>query len=178
MKFYQQTVILFGLVLPLLIAGAVFGVCFVIRGNVTDSLDKKLEQYAQLQQSRRAAQEMELAISGERENLERWKKQMSQETASTVTATLRAIEERIPDREFTQTSFERPTASAGFGTASAQKSSQIRLSFRGTYRSVQRAFLELETRMPQLQLQEFRISPNANQPSMHNITVSYTAWEN
>jgi hypothetical protein len=52
------------------------------------------------------------------------------------------------------------------------------LSFRGTYRSVQRAFLALETRMPQLQLQELRITPNVNQPSMHNVQVSYTAWEN
>ncbi len=178
MKLYQQTIILFGLVIPFLLAAVVFGVCFFLRGNVNETLAEKTQAYTQLQQSRQAARELELAVSTERENLERWSRQMSQETASTVTATLRAIEERLPDREFTQTSFERPTAAAGFGSASAQRSSQIRLSFRGTYRSMQRAFLELETRMPQLQLQELRISPNTNQPSMHNIQVSYTAWEN
>ncbi len=177
MKLYQQTVILFGLVVPVVMAAAIFGACFMINKNVADTLKMKSEKYGQLQKTRRAAQEMEFAAGGERENLERWKKQMSEETASAVTATLRTIEERIPDREFTQTSFERPTTAAGFGTASAQKSSQIRLSFRGTYRSVQRVFLELETRMPQLQLQELRIAPNVNQPSMHNVTVSYTAWE-
>lgn len=178
MKYYQQTVILFGLVIPAILAAAVFSVSFVIRNKVTSSLDAKVEKFGELEKSRRAAREQEIIVSAERENLERWTRQMSQETASGVTAKLRAISERLPDREFTQTSFERPTASAGFGEASAQKSSQIRLSFRGTYRSVQRAFLELETRMPQLQLQELRISPNANQPSMHNVNVSYTAWEN
>lgn len=178
MKYYQQTVILFGLVIPALLAVAVVAVCYVMQGKVTASLEEKVGNYAQLQQSGRAARELELIVSVERENLERWNRQMSQETASTVAANLRSISERIPDKEFTQTSFERPTGAAGFGTASAQKSSQIRLSFRGTYRSVQRAFLELETRMPQLQLQELRITPNSNQPSMHNVNVSYTAWEN
>jgi len=46
---------------------------------------------------------------------------------------------------------------------------------------MQRAFLELETRMPQLQLQEMRIEPNSNQqnPSpLLNVQVTYTAWEN
>lgn len=177
MRLYQQTIILFGLVLPMLLAAAVIGVCFVLKGKVASSLEEKSEKYGQLQQSRRAAREIEMTVTGERENLVRWQKQMSEETASLVTATLRAVEEEIPEREFTQTSFERPTGAAGFGQASAQKSSQIRLSFRGTYRSVQRAFLELETRLPQLQLQELRIAPNSNQPSMHNVNVSYTAWE-
>lgn len=178
MKLYQQSILIFGLAIPLLLAAAVFSACFVIRGKITTSLAAKTEQFGQLQQTRRAAQEVERTVGIERENLERWSKQMSQETASVVTATLRKIEERIPDNQFTQTSFERPTAAAGFGTVSAQRSSQIQMSFRGTYRSVQQAFLELETRMPQLQLQDLRISPNPNQPALHNIQVSYTAWEN
>jgi len=178
MKFYQQTIILFGLVIPAILAGGVFAACFVMKGKVSESLEAKVGDYRQLEQSRGAARELEADVSVERENLLRWKRQISEETSSAVTARLRAISEKIPEREFTQTSFERPTTASGFGTASSQKSSQIRLSFRGTYRSTQRALLELETRMPQLQLQELRISPNTNQPSMHNVNVSYTAWEN
>jgi len=177
MRLYQQTIILFGLILPLLLAAGVFGVCFMMRGNVKESLSSKGRQYSELQQSRRAAHELERQVNLERENLERWSKIMSQETTGLVTATMRQIQERIPDREFTQTSFERPPAATGFATATAQRSSQIRMSFRGNFRSVQSAFLELETRLPQLQLQELRIAPNPNQPSMLNVNVSYTAWE-
>ena len=46
---------------------------------------------------------------------------------------------------------------------------------------MQRAFLELESRLPQLQLQELRIEPNPNSqnPSpLLNFQVNYTAWEN
>jgi hypothetical protein len=52
------------------------------------------------------------------------------------------------------------------------------MAFRGTYRTLQRAFLALETRMPQLQLQELRLEPNATQSSLINLQVTYTAWEN
>ena len=53
--------------------------------------------------------------------------------------------------------------------------------FRGTFRTMQRAFLELESRMPQLQLQELRIDPSPNQQNqapLLNFQVNYTAWEN
>jgi len=178
MKFYRQTIILFGLIIPTVLAGGIFAACFVIKGKVSASLEAKAGEYRQFEQSRRATKELEATVSLERESLERWNRQISEETSSRITANLRAISEKIPENEFTQTSFERPTSASGFGQASSQKSSQIRLSFRGTYRSMQRAFLELETRMPQLQLQELRITPNTNQPSMHNVNVSYTAWEN
>ena len=52
------------------------------------------------------------------------------------------------------------------------------MAFRGTFRTMQRAFLELETRMPQLQLQELRIDPSSSQSSLLNFQVIYTAWEN
>ena len=63
------------------------------------------------------------------------------------------------------------------GTATAQKSAQVRLAFRGTYRSVQRAFLELETLMPQLQLQELKIDTSQSSTSTMNFAVTYTSWE-
>ena len=43
---------------------------------------------------------------------------------------------------------------------------------------MQRAFLELETRMPRLQLQDLKIDPSASQSSLLNFQVTYTAWEN
>ena len=94
---------------------------------------------------------------------------------------MRAIAEALPAKEFQKTAFERTNTKGGFGTVSAQPSSQLRIVFRGTFRTMQRAFLELESRLPQLQLQELRIDPNPNQqnPSpLLNFQVNYTAWEN
>ena len=74
--------------------------------------------------------------------------------------------------------FERLGQSGGFGSVSAQKSSGLKFNFRGTFRTVQRAFLELETRMPNLQLQELKMEPSGTGESqLLNFQVTYTAWE-
>ena len=83
----------------------------------------------------------------------------------------------LPAKEYQRTSVEYPTGSTGFASASAQNSSQVKLAFRGTFRSVQQAFIELETRMPQLQLQELKIDPSSSSASTLNFQVTYTAWE-
>ena len=53
---------------------------------------------------------------------------------------------------------------------------QLHFAFRGTYRALQTAFLELETRMPQLQLDSIKLSRSANQ-NVLNAAVVYTTWQ-
>lgn len=178
MKFYNQPIILFGILLPLLLVAAVVAACVMGSNHVATTLQEKSEIDRQIKLSRQGMMQIEASVMDEREHLERWKTQLNEESASTVTRNLRAIADRLPEEEFQQTSFESPTGTTGFGSVSAQKSAQIRIGARGTYRTLQRAFLELETRMPQLQLQEMRLAPNPNQPSMLNVQISYTAWEN
>ena len=142
------------------------------------SFDNKQRNYKPTNKAASPALEIEAQVTRQRQHLDRWNKQLSQETASAVATNLREISEHLPGKEIQQTAFERPSGSGGFGSASAQNSSQIRIAFRGTFRTLQRAFLELETRMPQLQLQEFRMDPISTQSSLLNFQVTYTAWEN
>jgi hypothetical protein len=178
MHFYRQAIILFGIVVPIVIAAAVVGVCFAMKSKMAASFDNKQRNYKSYEQSRLAALEIESQVTRQRQHLERWNEQLSKETASTVATNLREICESLPGKEIQQTAFERPGNSGGFGSVSAQNSSQIRIAFRGTFRTLQRAFLALETRMPQLQLQELRMDPSTSQTaSLLNFQVTYTAWE-
>ena len=176
---YKQSIILFGIVIPFIIAAVVIGVCAMFKGKIQTSFDNKAHYYAGHEQSRMGALGIEAEISRQREDSDRWDELLKQETFSHVTTNLRMIGESLPPKEFQQTAFERLGKSAGFGSVSAQKSSGLKFNFRGTYRTVQRAFLELETRMPNLQLQELRIDPNSSTDSaLLNFQVTYTAWEN
>jgi hypothetical protein len=177
MHLYRQTIILFGIVLPLIAIAALVGVCFMIQSNMAASLVTKEANYKIAESGRRAAHEVETQVASQRQHLERWTTQLSQETASTATTHLREISGHLPAKEIYQTAFDQGVSS-GFGTISKQKSSQLRIAFRGTYRTLQRAFLELETRMPQLQLQELKIDSSSTQSSLLNLQVTYTAWEN
>lgn len=178
MHLYRQPIILFGIVLPVLCAAAVVGVGYVVKSRMVASFENKQSTYKTYEQGRLAGLEVEAQVTRQRQHLDRWNEQLSQETASAVATNLREISENLPSKEIQQTAFERPSSSGGFGAAAAQRSSQIRIAFRGTYRTLQRAFLELETRMPQLQLQEFKMDPISTHSSLVNFQVTYTAWEN
>ncbi|MGJ8645165.1 MAG: hypothetical protein ACSHX9_17315 [Luteolibacter sp.] len=176
---YKQSIIIFGIVVPLLICGLVLGACAYVRGKINTSFENKVMHYSGYESSRLGSLGIEAKISRQRVDYERWNEQLSQETFSLVTTNLRTIAETLPPKEFQQTAFERLNQSGGFGNVTAQRSSGLKFNFRGTFRSVQRAFLELETRMPNLQLQELRIDPNSTtDSSLLNFQVTYTAWEN
>lgn len=178
MNLYRQSIALFGIVLPLVVVAAAIGICFLLKSKMEASFTTKQSSYKAYEMSRLAGLDIEKQIASRREHVARWQSQLAQETASAVTTSLREISEHLPSKEFQQTAFDPTSAKGGFGAISAQNSSQLRIAFRGTFRTMQRAFLELETRMPQLQLQELKIDPSSTQSSLLNIQVNYTAWEN
>lgn len=177
MNLYRQTIVIFGIVVPIIIAAAAVGCCFVLKSKVVASYENKLKSYKAYEISRLSSLEIETKVNKDRENLARWNEQLSQETASAVTTNLREISELLPTKEIQQTAFERPNGNGGFGNTTAQASSQIRIAFRGTFRTMQRAFLELETRMPRLQLQDLKIDPSSSGSMLLNFQVTYNAWE-
>ncbi len=176
MNYFRQPIALFGFVLPIVITIAVIAGALMIKGSVTRSFNEKFAHYRGFEQNKRQALAAEAEISKKREYIERWEALVSEETASAVTLNLREIEELLPAKEFQKTAQDHPSGRKSFAGASAQNSSQVALAFRGTFRSMQKALLELETRMPQLQLQELRIGPE-NQSNSLNFQVTYTAWE-
>ncbi len=178
MHHYRQAIIIFGIVLPALVGAGLIGAGLYVKSKMVSSMNSKTTDYATYEQSRNAGLEIEATVNRQRPHVERWTKQLAEETSSVVTSNLREISEHLPPKEIQMTAFERPSGTGGFGSISAQRSSQIRIAFRGTYRTLQRNFLELETRMPQLQLQEFKIDPSTGISALLNCQVTYTAWEN
>ncbi len=176
MNLYRQPIALFGIVLPSIAAAAIVGGGYFLKSKMSTSFQTKKDTFKTYETGRRAALELESEVSRQRPDLERWTEQLSQETASKVTSNLREISAKLPSKEIQLSAFE-PSGKGGFGSVSQQKASQVRIALRGTYRTVQRAFLELETRMPQLQLQELKIDPASTQTALLNFQVSYTAWE-
>ena len=177
MNHYRQSIIIFGFVLPLLIAVLSAGSVGYLRSKVTTSFDEKAKHYKSYQTNRREALAIETRVGMVRPHVSNWTSILRTETASEVTSTLRETAERLPSKEFQQTSFSRPTNSAGFGSVSAQQSAPLQLSFRATFRSMQQAFLELESRLPQLQLHDLHVEKTPQSSNLLNFQVTYTAWE-
>lgn len=178
MSLYRQPIILFGIVLPLLAGAALVGISSTLKSQVVNSFGTKEKAAKTAAMGAAAARAVEAQVNSQRPQMERWSSLLALETKSLVNKNLREIAEHLPSKEIILAGADPPTGKAGFGSVSAQNSSQVSISFRGTFRTVQRALLELESRMPQLQLHEQKILPNPNQSSLLNFQVNYTAWEN
>jgi hypothetical protein len=178
MNFYRQPILLFGLILPLVVAILLTGGGFLLKSSIEESYHEKLVLFRSSERSRLATKEVESQVIKQHQYLDQWNKLLSQETASVLTTNLREICDHLPSKEIQQTAFDRANGRTGLGSVTAQNSSELRIAFRGTYRTMQKAFLELETRMPQLQLQDMRIESNNGQSTLLNFQVTYTAWEN
>jgi hypothetical protein len=176
-SFYRGPIVLFGFMLPAVAAGAIICLSYLGKTRMSESLEAKIQHYKGYEQTRQAAIAVEKDLAWQRPHLARWKSEMAAGTASSASAALKDITERLPPSEIQQTAFDPGLGSGGFGAVTANKSSQVRIAFRGTYRSVQKAFLDLEARLPQLQLQELRINPGGGTQSLLNYQVTYTAWE-
>lgn len=178
MAFYRNNIFLFGIIVPVVGAALIIAVCAIIKGRMEASFTQKQSEYRGYEQNRIAALQIESQVARQVPHLKRWEEHLSAETASAVSSNLQEIYRGLPSKEIQQTAFERPTGSGVIGNASAQKSSQVRIAMRGTFRTLQKAFLALESRMPQLQLEEIRLEPITNNTSQLNFQVTYTAWEN
>jgi hypothetical protein len=183
MNLYRQSIALFGIVLPILVTALLVGAAFFVKSKIETSYHAKVISFNSHKVTRQAVVSLEKQYAKERTNLTQWTDQLKQEVSIAVPATLQAITATLPKDEIQQNVLvDRQATEGGFGAASAQKSSQINFTIRGTFRTVQRALLELETRMPQLQLQELKITPPASGEAGPvrnlNFQATYTAWEN
>ena len=175
---YKKPIILVGIVVPTVIAILIVVACFQAKIKVATSYETKVQEYKNYQISRMKALEIETQIARQRKAYEQWLKVLEQDPVTLLNANMKILAGKLPSKEFQQPLPERMTNKIGFGTVSAQNSEALRFNLKGTFRTTQKALIELETRMPNLQLQELRIDPNnAGSSSIINIQLTYTAWE-
>jgi hypothetical protein len=189
MNLYRQSITLFGIVIPLLLVAVLVGGVYYFHSQVKTSYQSKVSAYSASEQKRQSADNLEKQMTKERANLGRWTSESGLVKPEALVAfrnNLKDIESKLPPDQFKVANFERLAAKAGFGASSAQNSSQLSLTLRGTFRNVQLALLELETKMPQLQLQDLKITPpstsgagagQSTQTGSLNFQATYTAWE-
>ncbi len=175
---YKKSIIFFGIVIPFVIAISVAAICWVLKGKVTTIYEARVQQYKTFQRSKMAANEIESNIISQRDLYKQWSGILEQDSFTLLNANMKILAGKFPSKEFHQPIPERLPNKIGFGTVSAQNSKGLRFNLKGTYSATQKALLELETRMPNLQLQDFRMNPSSSiDASLLDIQVSYTAWE-
>lgn len=177
MMHYRQSIALFGLALPLFLGLAVLGIAMYAKSSVQAGFDEVNQQAKQYSANLATANGLEQQIAKRREYQKQWDDLFKERPIAQINAHVGRLEKAL-NKEFQRSNTEESTAAMGFATLTTQKSSQIQQSYRGTFRGIQQALLDIETHMPQLQLNELNIEPvpqaGSNQIA---VTAKFTAWE-
>lgn len=174
--YYKQSVIGLGVAAPLLVIIVLLGVAFNYLGKLERTYEKRKVTYASFREHEKQREMLEKKVSEQDVHMVRWSKLMSEPSSTTVNDLVGQAQKKYEGKKFVLTSFRRAGTAGGIGSVSGQRSVQLILAFRGTFSALQNTFMELETKMPQLQLDSMSLSPKSGS-NVLEAQLKYTAWE-
>lgn len=174
---YKDPVIIFGMVAPVLLIVITFGLGVHFRGKFEKTYEARKDRFDSFKVVEVQREALQKKINSQEPHLNRWMALFEKSTTTAVSSFFSGFQKKYGGQEFQLTSISPSSTVGGIGGVSEQPSIQLQLGFRGTFRALQTAFLELETRMPQLQMDSFKISVDQPNRKVLNMNLVYTAWQ-
>lgn len=175
---YKDPIAVFGLVLPIVLVLVVLGLGMHFKSKFETTYEERLAKHEDFKRVEVQRKALAAKVRNQEPHMNRWMALFERPADANVNDFLGEFQKQFDPTQFQHTGFTRSTtATGGIGGASAQPSVQLELGFRGTYRALQNAFLELETRMPHLQLDRIKLSVSNPDRRLLNAKVTYTAWK-
>ena len=173
--YYRQPIAVFGLILPIVLAVIIAGSVLYYTGSVKKKYAVKQMEYDRSQQAKQKITMLRSKVNQNRESLDAWDDFLKTETRGKFIDHLKVATEDFSGKELTRTSRSWINYSEGLGRGVSQPSSQVVMSFVGTYRAMQQALMNLETELPTMQLDSLEMSPDDNGKGV-KFRTTHTIW--
>lgn len=176
MNKYKQSITLFGFVIPILLVVVFSIICIVVSGNIKAKAKVREAAFAQHNSLQTQVTKLQAGMRDKRTANEQWEKVLSSDTRPALQINLKNILDKYTSRQIAQTGFFRPATLGRLAMGAQQPSSSVTLKFRGTYLPMEKTLIELESRLPQMQVNSFNISRERTSNELL-FDLSYTIWE-
>jgi len=174
-SYYKKSVAIFGLVLPLLGLGLLACACLYGVSSVKKKFASKKVAYDKAQIAEQKTTQLQGRVASNGTHLKDWQKVLSSETRGTFVEHWKVAEKKFSGQEFTRAPHNWVNYSEGLGKGISQPASQVEMKFSGTYRAMQLALMEIESKLPQLQLDSLSMTPDSSGGKL-NFTTKFTVW--
>lgn len=173
---YKKSILLLGIALPVFFIGVLFIVGLVKFSSFNAECEKRELAFEDFERLEKESKFLKLKTERTSEELESWLELMNKETRGTFINRVNEIESRFDAKDFKKMSHNWINVSLGIGANANQPASQVKISFLGTYRAMQLAMLELETELPQLQLDSLSMNPVGEGSNLIEFDTVFTLW--
>jgi len=174
---YQKPILIFGAGTPLLLALLLTIAVNIATGNVEREYETKANDYKIAERQRAMLNQVIKTTAPYQPHADTWEALLTNEISSQITSTLKQIQQNHPSDQLQQTSFSAQGTQAPYHDDLPLPSTQIKLSFRGKFFAMQQALVTLETQLPHLHLEHFKITQKSTTDHL-NFDLRYTVWKN
>ena len=172
---YRQPITVFGLILPIVVMVFLIAAVLTYTSSVRSQYAVKKKKYDTSQKSKRELAALRSEIGIHKPKMTAWDEMLRTETRGSFLKHWKDATYGFTGKELTKSSRSWINYSEGLGKGVDQPSSQVVMSFVGTYRAMQTALMKLETALPTMQLDSLDMTENGNGRSV-KFTTKYTVW--
>jgi hypothetical protein len=174
-EYYKKSVAVFGMGIPLLLMVVIGGVALYMSSSVGADYEKKKKTYDTAQKTLRETMELQGKVKRNAEQLKAWDQLMATETRGSFLEHWKTAEKKFSGKELTKSSHNWTNYSQGIGLGASQSASQVNMSFTATFRAMQLALMEMESQLPNMQLDSIKMTADSSGKAI-NFNTTFTVW--
>ena len=173
---YKKSVAVFGFVLPMLVILLLIVAVLVVKGRVADTYQLRVETHRQGVNMKRQVGQLAKKARSEKEVLGAWKTMLSEQSRSSFAQHWKETSRSFKRNEFQSDLPAWKSKSEGLGKNLKQPANQVTMTFDASFRAMQTALIEMETKIPQMQMDFMHMKPNEDGRTM-NFKTTFTVWK-
>ena len=173
---YKKSVAVFGLAMPLLFLAFLIAAVLVAKGRVSDMYQVRERTHQQGVTMKRQLALLENKVRSKKERLQAWQTMLSQQSRSSFTQDWKDAGRSFKRNEFQSDLPAWKSKSSGLGGKLQQPASQVTMTFDASFRAMQTVLMEMETKLPQMQMDSMSMNPNPDGRTM-NFKTTFTVWK-
>ena len=174
-EYYKKPVILLGLVVPVLVMLLLMSSVYYGHSKLNKSYQVKKLSFDKAEKARQNTLDLQVKVAMNNNELVKWEGLLANENRGTFVDHWKEAEQKFSGKELTRTPHTWLNYSPGIGKDVKQPSSQVTMAFSATYRAMQATLMEVESKLPQMQLDSISMKPDEVGGRV-NFTTKFTIW--
>lgn len=172
---YKKSVLIFGLLIPLLFISALTVVVLMKASDIAKTYQAKDSVMKTNKMIKLQNQNLSKKAEEQKEMLLAWDAMLSSDSRRSFLEDWKKVSKQFNTKEFRQELPIWNNKSLGLGMSVSQPASQVTINFDASYRAMQIAMMEMETKLPQMQLDTMEIKPSENKGIL-SFKTTFTIW--
>jgi len=174
-SYFKKPIIIFGLAVPLLITVLIIAVISFFSMRIDKKLKKNRALYKAAETEQKQVATLQAEVGQNVAYLEQWEANLGRETRGSFLEHWKNVEKKFSSKEFRRSPHNWINQSNGLGRSVNHPGSQVEMNFSATFRAMQMALIEIESTLPQMQLDSFSMSPDSEGERL-NFKTRFTVW--